>query len=185
MGFLGFILVFMFFWIILLILIAIFSILCIIFSAASASKAKQFLAAHQYLDYKKAKGMFIAALVFFILTCLNSVVVLLPLEYLVDSLTSGYYGVEELFDPVTLLFFVLPPALLITALVLGIRCFVWYGRAKKHHMQLSMASATVQYFSNAQPRYFSTEQGFRVCPICGTSNDPGHNFCVKCGRALS
>ena len=160
---------------------AIFATLCIIFSALSAAKAKQFLAFSQYPDYKKAKGRFTAALVFFILTCLTSVGGLVSLEVLLDGTTT----VEELFNPLYLIFFVIPPALLIVAVVLGIRCFIWQGKANKHHMQLSMASATVQYFSKAQPKYYSTASGCRVCHFCGSSNAETNNFCVKCGRELS
>lgn len=150
----------------------VFAILCIVFSALSASKAKLFLAFRQYPDYKKAKGRFIAALVFFILTCLNSAGGLLSLVVLLDGTTTA----EELFNPIFLVFFVVPPALLIVALVLGIRCFVWYGRANKLHKQLSAAASPVQFFTTAQ--------SFIVCPICGSANNPGNRFCVKCGQLL-
>ena len=72
MGFLGVILFFLIVWILVLAVMVIFAILCIIFSAISVSSAKLFLALRQYPDYKKAKGRYIAALVFFILTCLTS-----------------------------------------------------------------------------------------------------------------
>ena len=180
MGFLGVILFLLLIWILILVVMSVFAILCIIFSATSVSKAKQFFASRQYFDYRKSRGRFIAALVFFILTCLTSVGGLVSLEVLLD----GSITLEELLDPGTLLFFVVPPALLITAVALGIRCFVWHSRASKFHMQMSMASATVQYYSKAQPQYFSTAPGYKVCPFCGTSNNEVNSFCVKCGRGL-
>ena len=177
MGFVGgFILVFMIFWIILLIVLAVFAILCIVFSATSASKAKQFFASHQYPDFKKAKGRFIAALVFFILTCLASAGTPLSLEYMIETMVSGYNTVEDFLSPAALFVFVIPPALLIAALALGIRCFVWYGRANKLHKQLSAAASPVQFFTTAQ--------SFIVCPLCGSPNNAANSFCVKCGQIL-
>ena len=172
MGFLGFILFFLIIWILILAVMVVFAILCIIFSAISVSSAKLFLALRQYPDYKKAKGRYIAALVFFILTCLTSAGALLSLEVLLDGTTTA----EELFNPIFLIFFVVPPALLIVAIALGIRCFIWYGRANSLHKQLSAAASPVQFFTTAPT--------FIVCPICGSANDPAHRFCVKCGRLL-
>ena len=172
MGFLGFVLFFLFIWIIVIVVMSIFAILCIIFSALSAAKAKRFLTSCQYADYKSTKGRFIAALVFFIITCLTSAGALISLAVLLD----GSFTTEELFYSGTLFFFIAPPALLIAAVALGIRCFVWYGRANKLNMQLSAAAMP--------PRFFSTAQGFKVCPICGSANDTVNSFCVKCGQPL-
>lgn len=179
MGFLGVILFLLILWIIVLIVMAIFATLCIIFSALSAAKAKQFLASNQYPDYKKAKGRFIAALVFFILTCLTSVGGLGSLEVLLDGTTT----MEELFNPIYLIFFVVPPALLIVAVVLGIRCFIWYGRADKLNKQLMAAAAAPFMQSQSQP-FPAPVQSFSVCPACGTANDSRNRFCVKCGQII-
>lgn len=175
MGFVGFVLFFLIIWIIVMVVMAVFAIICIIFSALSASKAKEFLAYHRYSDYKSARSRFIPALVFFILTCLTSASALLSLEAFIAMLTDGSFGSEDIFDPTTL-FFIAAPALLIVAVVLGIRCFIWYGRANKLNTQLSAAAMP--------PRFFSTAQSFKVCPICGSANDTVNSFCVKCGQPL-
>ena len=173
MGFLGFILFFVFLWIIMMIVMAIFAILCIIFSALSTSCSKQFLVSRRYPDYKKAKGRFVPALIFFILTCLTSAGTLLSLEVVIDEALEG----GNVFDPY-MLFFVVFPALLIVAIVLGIRCFVWYDRAGKLNKQLMAAALP---FAAPLP---APVQTFNVCPSCGFANEVKNKFCVKCGQTI-
>lgn len=173
MGLVGFILFFVFIWVIFMIVMAIFAIICIIFSALSTSCSKQFLVSRQYPDYKKAKGRFVPALIFFILTCFTSAGTLLSLEIFLDEAMSG----GDVLDPYVLFFFVCP-ALLIVAVVLGIRCFVWFNRAERLNKQLTAGLPFAAPFA-------APVQAFNVCPYCGFPNETKNRFCVKCGGTMA
>lgn len=151
---------------------AIFAVFCIIFSAISAYKSKRFLSFRLYSDYKIAKGTNITALVFFILTCLNSVGTLLTLTAFIAIIADGSLPRDAIFNPTTV-FVMVCTALLALALALGIRCFVCYSRADKLKRQLSSAV----FFPKAA-------QSFKVCPYCGSANDIVNNFCVRCGQLI-
>ena len=168
MGLIGIVLMSLIFLALVMLLMAVFAALCMTFSALSASRAKQYLLTRRYPDFKSAKGRFTPALVFFILTCLSSPGAVLLLTAFLEMLADGSFSGEDLADPFLFLFFLTGPALFVAAIVLGIRCFIWYSRADKLCKQLSAVPV----------------RRFGFCPACGCANEAKNNFCVKCGRSL-
>ena len=178
MDLIGLILVFLLFWVVTMIIMAIFAILCISFSLVSTYKSKRFLSSRQYTDYKSAKGTYVAALVFFILTCINSVGTVLTLIAFISIIADGSLPREAVFNPTTI-FVMVCSAILIAAVTLGIGCFVRYSRVNKLNRQLSAAAAP-------PPAIFfpATAQSVRVCPCCGSANNIVNRFCVRCGQPI-
>lgn len=178
MDIIGFILVFLLFWVVVMIVMSIFAILCIIFSAISTYKSKRFLTSRQYPDYKSARGCYIAALVFFILTCFTSVGTVLTFIAFVEIIADGSLSGDAVFNPTTI-FVMVCTGLLTLALALGIRCFIRYDSANKLHKQLSAAAAPP-----AATFFPAPVQSFSVCPYCGSANNIMNKFCVRCGRPI-
>ena len=162
-----------------MIVMAIFAIPCIILSAVSSYKSKRFLTSRQYSDYKSAYGNYVAALVFFILTCFNSVGTVLTFIAFIVIISDGSLPGEAVFNPTTV-FVMVCAVLLAAAVVLGIRCFIRYGRASKLNKQLSAAAVPV-----VPAAFFpAPAQNYNVCPCCGSANDIVNNFCVRCGQPM-
>ena len=179
MDIIGFILIFLLLWVVVMIAMAIFAILCIAFSIVSAWKSKRFLTFRQYPDYKGAKGSYIAALVFFLLTCLTSVGTLFTLTAFIVIIADGSLPGEAVFNPTTI-FVMVCTVLLAAAVVLGIRCFIRYSRASKLNKQLAGAAVPV-----VPATFFPVPaQNYKVCSYCGSANNIVNNFCVRCGQPM-
>ena len=171
MAFIGLIFMFLLLWIVLMGVMIPFAAVCIIFSVLSSYRSKAFVHSLRYADFQSAGKRFKVSLVFFILTCVTSLGTVFSFILGISMLAEGMNFSEEIG---AFLFFMISPALFVAALILGIRCFSDYSKARKLQSALH----------TEEGRIYVTARTYVICPACGANNDDFNNFCVSCGATL-
>ena len=184
----------------LVVLAFLFEGVCILIFSLSRSGTKKFLRQSSQENYRKAKGYYIASIVF---TVLISLFALMGIAGFFTSLAE-VWDTQDSFERVWYIVEIAEFSTAIIAFVLGVSALIAFGRARTLYNRLyppvlpyyNPPQQSYGYQQNYPQQQYPPQQRYpqqnpynappaeKMCPNCGVVNEGKNSFCIFCGRPI-
>ena len=184
----------------LVVLAFLFEGVCILIFSLSRSGTKKFLRQSSQENYRRAKGYYIASIVFMVLISLFT---LMGISGFFTSLAE-VWDEQDSFERIWYIVEIAEFSTAVIALVLGISALTSFGRARTLYNRLyppvipyyNPPQQSYGYPQNYPPQQYPPQRSYpqqtsynappaeKMCPNCGVVNEGKNSFCIFCGRPI-